>query len=433
MQDKKYNIGMLLVVAMPIIGAVLWILSPSTVFKFDGILSVLYMLGQLFGILGFILFGISLILSARFHFLENIFYGLNKVYERHSQIGQVAFMLMLFHPLMLFISFADFSWGGAMNFFIPGENWAINWGIFALLSLIILIVLTLYLRPKYHIWKWTHKFMGLAFFLGAIHAFTIHSDVAVFMPLRYYMFFIFTFGIFSFIYHSILWLFLVKRYEYFVSGVRLLGENITEITLTPKGEKMNFIPGQFAFVSFYDQNVKRETHPFSLSSPAGADIISFTPKMLGDYTETLPKLSIGAKAMIEGPYGKFSYRDAKYKKQIWISGGIGVTPFLSMIDQVSKEEECSVDFYYCLMNEAEAVHLDYLQSFVNSKIRILTHFSDSAGFINSKIVKEKSRGLEEKEIFVCAPPPMIVSLRRQFLASGVEKNIFHSEEFNLRD
>lgn len=433
MQKFKYKLGMVFVVAISAIAVLLWVLAPSTVFKFESTLDVLRMLGQLFGILGFTLFGTSLILSARFKFLENFFYGLNKVYERHSQIGQIAFMMLLFHPLLLLGNYNGFSFQGAINFFTPSNYWPINWGIFALGLMILLIILTLYLRPKYNIWKWTHKFMGLAFFFGAVHAFLIPSDIATYMPLRVYILSVFIFSIYSFIYHTVLGKFLIKKYQYVVAGVQVLGGNVTEVLLKPAGEKLAFTSGQFAFVSFKDKNVSSESHPFSLSSPTDTDTLSFTMKNLGDFTSSLPNLEIGSSALIEGPFGKFSYKDTTFKKQIWIAGGIGVTPFLSMIYDVVKNPEYSVDFYYCLKNEKEAVHLEDLKKLENSQIKIIPYYADVSGFLNASVVEKLSGGLKDKDVFLCAPPTMIQALRRQFTSLGVERDRLHSEEFNLRD
>jgi len=439
MQKFKYKLGVGFVMAISAIGVLLWVLAPSTVFKFDNTLDVLRVLGQFFGILGFTLFGTSLILSAHFKFLENFFYGLNKIYERHSQIGQVAFMMLLFHPLLLLSNYNGYTFSGAINFFTPSNYWPINWGIFSLGLMILLIVLTLYLRPKYNIWKWTHKFMGLAFFFGAVHAFLIPSDIATYMPLRVYILAVFIFSIYSFIYHTILGKFLIKKYKYIVSGVQVLGGNVTEVMLNPTGEKLAFTSGQFVFVIFQDKNVSSESHPFSLSSATDTDTLSFTIKNLGDFTSSLPNLEIGSSALIEGPFGKFSYKEAgsknQNKKQIWIAGGIGVTPFLSMIYDVVKYPEYSVEFYYCLKNEKEAVHLEELKKLEseNNHIKIIPFYSDVSGFVNASVVEKMSGGLKDKDIFICAPPVMIRALRKQFLSLGVDSNLLHSEEFNLRD
>lgn len=166
MKNFKYNLGMIFVVLIQVIGLLLLFIAPSFNTDFNTTYSVLTSFGKIFGILGMTLFATSLILSARFKFLENLFYGLNKVYERHSQIGQIAFMMMLFHPLLLLYKYTDLSFSRVLSFFTPNESTlANNFGMFSLYLLMILIFLTLYFRPKYHIWKWTHKFMGLSFSL----------------------------------------------------------------------------------------------------------------------------------------------------------------------------------------------------------------------------------------------------------------------------
>lgn len=49
-------------------------------------------------------------------------------------------------------------------------------------------------------------------------------------------------------------------------------------------------------------------------------------KALGDHTDRLHEtLKIGQNVKIEGPYGCFTFDD-HYPEQIWIGGGIGITP-----------------------------------------------------------------------------------------------------------
>lgn len=436
MDKFKNSLGIIFVVALVGIGIVLWFLAPGNVFSFSSFAGWASPLSRLFGVAGFLLFAVNILLSARFRFLENIFYGLNKVYERHAQIGKTGFYLMLFHPVLMFSMYANFSgwtFSNLFEFFTPSiDKGPVNWGILSLFSFIILVTLTLWFRPKYHIWKWTHRFMGVAFFFASAHAFLIRSTTAVYVPFRYYMLFIFLVATLTYIYHSVLGKFLIKKYSYVVASVKVLGGNITEVLLTPKGTAMSYTPGQFAFISFQgSKKVSSESHPFSLSSAVDQDKISFTMKNLGDFTSTLPNLEVGTEALIEGPFGKFSYYEARSKKQIWIAGGIGITPYLSMIQSLAKGENYSVDLFYCLRNEKEAVHLAELKNLENSKVRIFAHYSDTMGFINGDIIKEKSGGLEGKSIFLCAPPAMIGALRHGLKKLGVKEEFLHSEEFKL--
>lgn len=432
MKNIKYNLGLVFVFIIQLVALVLLFISPSFVFDFSTTYNTTLLLGKVAGILGMTLFATSLILSARFHFLENIFYGLNKVYERHGQIGQIAFIMMLFHPLLLLYKYTDLSFDRAISFLTPSPyTLANNFGIIAVYLMIVLIFLTLYFRPKYHIWKWTHKFMGLAFFLAGLHVFLIPSDTSSFLPLRVYMLFISAVAIYSYIYHTVLGIYTTKKYKYAVCEVKDLGENITEVILATKGEKIPFKSGQYAFISFDSGETGRESHPFSLSSKEGEDNISFTIKNLGDFTSRVKNLKLGTIANIEGPFGKFSYNTANSKKQIWIAGGIGVTPFLSMAKSIQKENGYDVDLYYCVRNPKEAVYLEELLALKDEKVNIIPHFSDTMGFINADIIKEKSGSIDNKSIFICSPVFMIKMLKKQFSLKGVPGSSIYSEEFSL--
>ncbi len=428
MKYVKENTGILFIIILQILAIFLFLIAPGVISSFNQ-LGLFF--GKLFGILGMSLFATSLILSARYKFLDNFFNGLNKVYERHGQIGKTAFYLMLFHPFFIFYAyFGNFDFKQFFNFIKPGpNNIEIGLGTIGLVLIIILISLTIYFRPKYHIWKKTHKFMGLAFFFGGLHAFLVPSDISNFLPLKIYMLSLSGISILSYLYHTVFGFYTTKKYKYIVSEVLDLGENIIEVRLKPAGDKIDFVSGQFAFISFLDKNIGKESHPFSFSSKQDDEIISFTVKNLGDYTSKIKNLQKGTVALIEGPFGKFSYREAVNKKQIWIAGGIGITPFLSMAKSIAIESEYEIDLYYCVRDQKEAVYLQELLNLENPKVKIISHFSDEVGFINSDFIKEQS-GLEEKSIFICSPMPMIKSLKNQFKKEG-KLNFIHSEEFSL--
>ncbi len=431
MEKRRDMTGIIFIAILPTIALVLWLFSPGVSLDFKDKWDFFFFLGKAFGVVGMIMFAISMILSAKFKFLEEFFYGLNRVYIKHSQIGQIAFMLMLFHPILLLAEYTDLTFGGAVGFFSLGGSLAQSFGVVSLYLMIILIFLTLYMRPKYHIWKWTHKFMGLAFFFAGLHVFLIPSDTSVFLPLRIYVLLISGFAIYAFTYHTILGFITNKKYVYVVSDLKNF-DNIVEVRLSPVGsKKMDFIPGQFAFISFRDKKIGTESHPFSMSSGLNDNTVSFTIKNLGDFTSNLSNLKIGTEVYLEGPFGKFSYNEAEFKKQIWIAGGIGITPFLSMAKSIPRDNGFSVDLYYCVRDEKEAVYLKELSSLENPSLNIIPFYSNTEGFINANVIDKKSNGIKDKSIFICSPVAMLETLKRQFRISGIPANLIHSEEFSL--
>lgn len=431
MEKRRDMTGIIFITVLPAIGLLLWLFSPGVSLEFKDKWEFFFFLGKAFGVVGMIMFAISLILSAKFRVLENFFFGLNRVYIKHSQIGQIAFILMLFHPILLLAEYTDLTFGGALGFFSFKGGLAQSFGVISLYLMILLIFLTLYFRPKYHIWKWTHKFMGLAFFFAGLHVFLIPSDTQVFMPLRIYVLGISAFALYAFFFHTVLGFLTTKKYSYVVSGLKNF-ENIVEIKLTPIGsERLQFTSGQFAFISFKDKKIGTESHPFSFSSGSGDKDISFTIKNLGDFTSNLKNLKVGTEVFVEGPFGKFSYSLADFKKQIWIAGGIGITPFLSMAKTLPKDGEYNIDLYYCVRNKEEAVYLDELNSLNNPNLKVIPFYSNTEGFINANAINQKSNGLKDKSIFICSPVAMLETLKRQLSISGVPRELIHSEEFSL--
>jgi len=160
MSRLKSSSGWILVFLLSIIPFILWIFAPKINAPFGSLQNSLVSFGEIFALIGLTMFSINLILATRLRFLEDLFDGLNKVYENHNIIGQIAFILLLFHPLLLLPRYAS-NIKETFSFLFFSDLWSHNFGIIALWLMIILIILTLYLKPKYNFWKITHKFFGV--------------------------------------------------------------------------------------------------------------------------------------------------------------------------------------------------------------------------------------------------------------------------------
>ncbi|MCX6790979.1 MAG: ferric reductase-like transmembrane domain-containing protein, partial [Candidatus Gribaldobacteria bacterium] len=267
-----------------------WYVMKPLSLRFYDITSTLTSLGQIFGLLGMAMFVITLTLSARAKFIENCFGGMDRVYKAHHLLGGISFLLLLFHPLVLAFKFARISFKEAALFLLPGSNNAINFGIIALVILITLLFLTYFSKLRYHIWKLSHKFLGLAFFFAIFHTFFAASDVARNLPLKIYMAGLVVLGISAFLYRTLIGWVLVTKFNYTVVNIKEMSDQTMEIEMASKDKALKFLPGQFAYFNFYSQGIKTESHPFSISSGLNDTNLKIAVKALGDYTASLKNL-----------------------------------------------------------------------------------------------------------------------------------------------
>jgi predicted ferric reductase len=220
--------------------------------------------------------------------------------------------------------------------------------------------------------------------------------------------------------------------RYTVSGVERLNDDVIEVTLATQGESLGFVPGQFVFVTFHGAGLTRESHPYTLCGPADADTLTITVKALGDYTRRLyERLEAGMEATLEGPYGRFDYRDGG-DRQIWIAGGVGVAPFLSWARNMARDGTTTrdVDFYYCVHAQSDAVYRKEFEALGEEipALNIALMCSLEDGHLHADDVGDVAGA----DVFMCGPKRLTEDFRRQFHRRGVPDRRIHFEDFEFR-
>jgi predicted ferric reductase len=427
----KKIIGILAILILTLIPFIAWLLIEPLKYRFLGFIGAMTSLGQITGIIGLTLFSLNLILSARFRFSENFFYGLNKVYNYHHQIGAISFVLLLFHPLFLVVSYLSVSLRSAAEFFIPFRDVPITYGILSLLLMIILMILTFYIKLKYHQWKFSHKFMVLVFVFALFHSMFISSDISRDTFLRIYLLGLGFIGLAVSFYQAFVSKYINTYSIYYLKKINILNPQVIELELETKHKKINFVSGQFVFIRFLSDNIKNESHPFSISSNPNGDNLQIIIKSLGDFTAKLENLEPGLAVEIEGPYGKFSYLNISNKNQIWVAGGVGITPFISMARSLDNNGY-NIDLYYAVKNESETVLLNELKELEqNKKIKLIPWYSAEKGYLNAQAISEITTDFKNRDILLCGPAPFMFSIRKQLLELNIKKKNIHFENFKL--
>lgn len=456
MTDKDYehwiktHSGWLLITLFCAIPVLIFLsINPLSTFT-DSWYSFFSNIGKLAGIIGFILYAINMLLSIRKAWLEDLFGGLNRVYIAHHITGGIALAVLMFHPLFLamrylqtqtleFVAQQLLLRGIDLSATFPEvqEAMTFNAGIIAFWGMVVLLVITFFVKLPYKLWLFTHRFLGVAFLFAGIHVLFIESDVNNNVWLFWYMAFWITVGLAAFTYRTLLGNIFVRRSPYKVDAIKVIAGNTIAVELTPMEKPIDFKPGQFVFVRFLwsgKEGITKEAHPFSIASAPAEDNLRLYMKALGDYTTSLKHLKPGTIAEIEGAFGRFSYTNFGDVPQIWIAGGIGVTPFLSMARSITPTSP-KIDMFYSVVKKEELVDQAALNEFLPQNYPDFTYHSfvseEQKGFLTAQYIKEKVGSLEGKEIFICGPPPMMKAMRAQLRALGVPNRKIHTEEFAM--
>jgi predicted ferric reductase len=90
-------------------------------------------------------------------------------------------------------------------------------------------------------------------------------------------------------------------------------------------------PGQFASIRVFKDGAWSDPHPFTLSGAPGEDALRMTIKKSGEFTSAIPDILPGTPIQCSGPFGQFCKDIGTQKEIVMIAGGVGITPFLSVL------------------------------------------------------------------------------------------------------
>jgi len=394
------------------------------------------------GFSGLAMVMLQFILTARFRRLKAP-YGSDIVYYFHRQISQVAFGLILLHPIILFVANPETI--RLLNVF--EAPWRARFGLTGLVALILLVALSVYrkrLKIQYDIWRITHGLFAVAA-VGFSMAHVILVGYYISTPIKQFLwgsYAIFWVGLLLYVRVIKPWLEYRRPYEV----VQVIPErnDTWTLELRPKGHNgFRFQPGQFAWLTLRSSPFADREHPFSISSSAAqTGKLSFTIKNLGDFTAQIKDIQPGEIAYLDGPYGSFTIdRHPHAPGFVFIAGGVGVTPVMSMLRTMADRGDQRPAVLLFGSNTWEAItfreELESLQARLNLKVvHVLAKppqdWTGERGFINLEILQRcLPKPALRYEHFICGPDPMMDAVEKGLRQLGVDYGDFHSERFNL--
>lgn len=424
----KQKLGNYAIIALIVLNIIVWTVFPPVNDGRENFARAYA--GEVLGSTVIILMTCSLFLSTRPKWAEEFFGGLDKMYITHRRTSTSAFLLLFVHLLTVPISVVNLRLGNYL-------------AMIAFTGIVMIVLITLAPRisflnklsgETYEGWKKLHRYIGIFFILGFIHALTVNGLDALIAISWVQVFFII--GTISYLYTELFGRFFKKFLPYTVELVEHPNGSTTEVTLRAKKDTIKRQrAGQFLFVRFPGDKALNESHPFTISSAPSENVLRLTVKASGDFTRTLFRnLKAGAEAIVEGAYGMFDYKTGG-PKQIWIAGGIGLTPFLAFIRDMDENLDHGVDFYYTVRHRDEALFLDEIEAAAkkNPRLKVHVRFSATNGSLTVEEMVENAGGdVRDHDIYLCGPLPMVQTFTRKLQELGVPGKQIHYEEFNFR-
>ena len=396
------------------------------------------------GFAGLAMLTLQFVLTARFRTIKAP-YGADVVYHFHRQISLVSFALIAAHPLLLFVNAPETL--GLLN--LVAAPWRARMGVTAVLLLLVMIAVSLWRRRwkiDYSAWRVWHGILATLIVVLAM-GHVVLARHYLNQPWKQALWLGYGgFWVGLLLYVRLLKPLLLLRRPYAVESVRAERGGAWTVVLHPVGHTgIPFMPGQFAWLTVGKSPFAEAEHPFSFSSSAGQpDRPAFTIKALGDFTRTIPDLRPGTPVYVDGPFGHFSSdRQPHAEEYVFIAGGVGITPIMSMLRTLAERGEKRPLLLFYANRDWESVtfreELEGLTTKLNLKIvHVLEKPHDGwkgeQGFLSLAVLeKHLPREWDPNaiEVFVCGPPPMMAAVERALLNLGVPLGDIHSERFNL--
>jgi ferredoxin-NADP reductase len=208
----------------------------------------------------------------------------------------------------------------------------------------------------------------------------------------------------------------------------------------------NFKAGQFADVTLIDPpetDAEGNTRTFSIASPPFENELVFTTRMRDTaFKRSLKKVPLATGVQIGPAAGSFTLHKNVAKPAVFLAGGIGITPFLSIVRQADRDRlPHKLYLFYSNRRPEDAAFLDTLQTLetTNPNFRLIctmTEMSKSrkewkgeTALIDKEMLSRHLAILQGPVYCSAGPPAMVAVMREMLVSAGVDEDDIRTEDF----
>ena len=219
---------------------------------------------------------------------------------------------------------------------------------------------------------------------------------------------------------------LQKKYLAEVSQIIKHGEGVYTLEMESLGRKFKYSPGQFLHIALDEYDPSEgwpESRCFSMQTPADSDTLKITYAVKGEFTKQMAKtLQIGSEVQLKMPYGDLFDQEHIKTNTVFIAGGTGVTPFLSLFNDTRFAEYNEPKLYLGLRNTSYNFYNEELDlaKEINPSLTVDVVNQEKDGILNVKEILAASDSTSS--YFISGPPLMIKTFKTYLIENGVKQN-----------
>jgi ferredoxin-NADP reductase len=231
---------------------------------------------------------------------------------------------------------------------------------------------------------------------------------------------------------------------------KLLGRrDVADGTMAFEFEKptgWTFDAGQFIDMTLLnpeETDAEGNTRGFSIASAPFEETLMVATRMRNTaFKRVLETLPLGSEVKIEGPFGDLRLHNNAARPAVIVSGGIGITPFRSILMQAVNEKRAHrIVFFYANRRPEDAVFLEDMRALTRESatftfVPTMTEMDKShlswdgeRGRIDQQMLAKYLTGITSAIYYVTGPPGMVKGLRTLLKATGVDSDDIRTEEF----
>jgi len=213
-----------------------------------------------------------------------------------------------------------------------------------------------------------------------------------------------------------------------------------------KPEGFRFVAGQAVYVSLpglEKPDASGQVRTFSIASAPGDGELEIAIRLTDtSFKRYLTSADIGAAVQVEGPYGDLALHADAHRPAVLLAGGIGVTPFRSMVlDAVNRALPHRLFLFYSNRKPEDAAFIDELRELEkeNPRFKLIAMFTEGEavqqgnavehGHITAEMIARHVGDLAAPIFYVAGPPAMVSAMEGVLESAGVDQRNVHAEKF----